>query len=55
MGNIAQDIENLELQNNQGESFKVVNFTVVSNNEKATRFFITVLPMKIRQGSLRNI
>jgi single-stranded DNA-binding protein len=39
VGNIAQDIESLELQNNQGESFKVVNFTVVSNNEQGDRVF----------------
>ena len=39
VGNIAQDIESLELKNNQGESFKVVNFTVVSNNEQGDKVF----------------
>lgn len=39
VGNISQDIESLELQNNQGESFKVVNFTVVSNNEQGEKEF----------------
>lgn len=39
VGNIAQDIESLELQNNQGESFRVVNFTVVSNNEQGDKVF----------------
>ena len=33
VGNIANDVEKLELKNNQGEPFKVVNFTVVSNDE----------------------
>lgn len=39
IGNIAQDVESLELKNNQGESFKVVNFTVVSNNEQGDKVF----------------
>ena len=39
VGNIAQDIESLELKNNQGESFKVVNFTVVSNNKQGDKVF----------------
>ncbi len=39
VGNISQDIESLELQNNQGESFRVVNFTVVSNNEQGDKVF----------------
>ena len=39
VGNISQDIESLELKNNQGESFKVVNFTVVSNNEQGDKVF----------------
>ncbi|GEQ61680.1 DNA-binding protein [Vagococcus lutrae] len=38
-GNIANDIEKLELKNNQGEPFKVVNFTVVSNNEAGEKVF----------------
>lgn len=39
VGNIAQDIEKLELKNNQGEPFKVVNFTVVSNDEAGEKVF----------------
>lgn len=39
VGNIAQNIERLEIQNHQGESLKVVNFTVVSNNEQGDKVF----------------
>lgn len=39
VGNIANDVEKLELKNNQGEPFKVVNFTVISNDEKGEKVF----------------
>ena len=39
VGNIANDVEKLELKNNQGEPFKVVNFTVVSNDESGEKVF----------------
>lgn len=39
VGNVAQDIEKLELTNNQGEKFKVVNFTVVSNDEEGKKIY----------------
>lgn len=39
VGNIFQDIEKLELKNNQGEPFRVVNFTVVSNDEAGEKVF----------------
>ena len=39
VGNIASDIEKLELKNNQGEPFKVVNFTVISNVETGEKVF----------------
>ena len=39
VGNVFQDIEKLELKNNQGEPFKVVNFTVISNDEAGEKVF----------------
>lgn len=39
VGNIAQDVEKLELTNNQGERFRVVNFSVVSNDEEGTKIY----------------
>ena len=37
VGNIAQDVEKLEITNNQGEKFKVVNFSVVSKDEEGKK------------------
>lgn len=39
VGNIANDVEKLELKNNQREPFKVVNFTVISNDEAGKKVF----------------
>lgn len=39
VGNITKDIEILELKNNKGEEFKVVNFSVVSNNDKGDKIY----------------
>ena len=37
VGNIANDIEKLELKNHLGEIFNVVNFTVISNDESGNK------------------
>lgn len=39
VGNITKDIEVLNLKNNQGEEFKVVNFSVVSNDDKGDKIY----------------
>lgn len=39
VGNIANDVEKQELKNNQGESFKVVNFSVVTNDEDGKKIY----------------
>ena len=39
VGNIAQDVETIEQTNNQGEKFKVVNFSVVSNDEEGKKIY----------------
>lgn len=39
VGNLTKDIEVLNLKNNQGEEFKVVNFSVVSNDDKGDKTY----------------
>lgn len=39
VGNITKDIEILGLKNNKGEEFKVVNFSVVSNDDKGDKIY----------------
>lgn len=39
VGNITKDIEVLNLKNNQGEEFKVVNFSVVVNDDKGDKIY----------------
>lgn len=39
VGNIAHDVEKLDLRNNQGEKFKVVNFSVVSNDDEGKKIY----------------
>ena len=39
VGNVANDIEKLELKNHQGEIFNVVNFTIISNDESGNKIF----------------
>lgn len=39
IGNIFHDVEKLDLTNNQGEAFSVMNFTVVSNDDSGEKVF----------------
>jgi len=38
-GNLVKDVEFLERENKQGESFKVANFTVVSKDEEGNKIY----------------
>ena len=39
VGNITKEVEKIELTNNQGQKFKVVNFSVVSNDEEGKKIY----------------
>ena len=39
VGNIVGEVETIERENKNGEAFKVVNFSVVSKNNKGNKIY----------------